>query len=59
AGEGGAGAALIGSSQQFAALNFFTHTRSEEATADAAAVEYLTQLGQSPRGIVEFFENFR
>ena len=59
AGEGGAGAALIGSSQQFAALNFFTHTRSEEAMADAAAVEYLTQLGQSPRGIVEFFENFR
>lgn len=59
AGEGGAGAALIGSSQQFAALNFFTHTRSEEAMADAAAVEYLTQLGQSPAGIVEFFENFR
>lgn len=59
AGEGGAGAALIGSSQQFAALNFFTHTRSEEATADAAAVQYLTELGQSPSGIVEFFENFR
>ncbi len=59
AGEPGAGTALIGSSQQFAALNFFTHTRSEEAMADAAAVEYLTQLGQSPSGIVEFFENFR
>ena len=59
AGEGGAGAALIGSSQQFAALNFFVHTRSEEAMADAAAVEYLSQLGQSPSGIVEFFENFR
>ena len=59
AGEGGAGAALIGSSQQFAALNFFVHTRAEEATADAAAVEYLTQLGESPRGLVEFFEKFR
>jgi predicted Zn-dependent protease len=59
AGEGGAGAALIGSSQQFAALNFFTHTRAEEASADAHAVKYLAALGQSPAGIVEFFENFR
>lgn len=59
AGEAGAGAALIGSSGQFAALNFYTHTRSEEAAADAAAVKYLSTLGQSPAGIVEFFENFR
>lgn len=59
AGEGGAGAALIGSSQQFAAINFFTHTRPEEASADAHAVKYLAALGQSPAGIVEFFENFR
>ena len=59
AGEGGAGAALIGSSQQFAAANFFTHTRPEEASADAHAVKYLAALGQSPAGIVEFFENFR
>ncbi len=59
AGEPGAGAALIGSSGQFAALNFYIHTRSEEAAADAAAVKYLAALGQSPAGIVEFFENFR
>ena len=59
AGEGGAGAALIGSSQQFAALNFFVHTRSEESMADTAAVSYLTELGESPEGIVEFFEKFR
>ncbi len=59
AGEAGAGAALIGSSGQFAALNFYIHTRSEEAAADAAAVKYLAALGQSPAGIVEFFENFR
>ncbi|MEE2878113.1 MAG: M48 family metalloprotease, partial [Pseudomonadota bacterium] len=31
AGAGDAGAALIASSQQFAALNFFVHTRAEEA----------------------------
>lgn len=58
-GSGEAGAALFASAQQFAALNFFMHTRAEEATADAAAVEYLSQLGESPAGIVEFFENFR
>ena len=59
AGEPGAGAALIGSSSQFAALNFYVHTRAEESAADAAAVKYLSALGQSPAGIVEFFENFR
>ncbi|MCI4645700.1 MAG: M48 family metalloprotease [Hyphomonadaceae bacterium] len=59
AGAGDAGAALIASSQQFAALNFFRHTRAEEAAADQAAVAYLSQLGESPRGLVEFFENYR
>ncbi len=59
AGAGDAGAALIASSQQFAALNFFVHTRAEEATADAAAVSYFAQLGQSPRGIVDFFNKYR
>ncbi|MGA1341866.1 MAG: M48 family metalloprotease [Hyphomonas sp.] len=59
AGEPGAGAALIGSSSQFAAMNFYVHTRAEESAADAAAVKYLAALGQSPAGIVEFFENFR
>ncbi len=59
AGAPDAGAALIASSQQFAALNFFVHTRAEEATADTEAIRYLTALGQSPAGIVEFFEKFR
>ena len=59
AGAGDAGAALIASSQQFAALNFFVHTRAEEATADAAAVSYLEQLGWSPKGLVTFFEKYR
>jgi len=59
AGAADAGAALIASSQQFAALNFFTHTRAEEAMADTMAVRYLTELEQSPMGIVEFFEKFR
>lgn len=59
AGAPDAGAALIASSQQFAALNFFVHTRAEEAMADTKAVQYLIELEQSPMGIVEFFEKFR
>ncbi|MEM7458861.1 MAG: M48 family metalloprotease [Pseudomonadota bacterium] len=59
AGAPDAGAALIASSQQFAALNFFVHTRAEEAMADTQAVQYLVALDQSPMGIVEFFEKFR
>ncbi len=59
AGAPDAGAALIASSQQFAALNFFVHTRAEEAMADTRAVQYLVALDQSPMGIVEFFEKFR
>lgn len=59
AGAPDAGAALIASSQQFAALNFFVHTRAEEAMADTQAVSYLAALEQSPMGIVEFFEKFR
>lgn len=59
AGAPDAGAALIASSQQFAALNFFVHTRAEEAMADTRAVQYMVELEQSPMGIVEFFEKFR
>ncbi len=59
AGAPDAGAALIASSQQFAALNFFVHTRAEEAMADTRGVQYLVALDQSPMGIVEFFEKFR
>ncbi|MEE9380071.1 MAG: M48 family metalloprotease [Hyphomonadaceae bacterium] len=59
AGAGDAGAALIASSQQFAMASFFTHTRAQEASADQAAVSYLTKTGQSTQGLVEFFENFR
>jgi len=59
AGEGEAGAALIASSQQFAALNFFVHTRVQEASADQAAVRFLEGAGISPRGLIEFFEKYR
>lgn len=59
AGAGDAGAALIASSQQFAYLNFASHTRVQEASADQAALRYMAASGQSPKGLIEFFENFR
>lgn len=59
AGAGEAGAALIASSQQFAALNFYTHTRVQEASADQMAVDFLTITGESSEGLIEFFEKFR
>lgn len=59
AGAGEAGAALIASSQQFSALNFFTHTRVQEAAADQMAVTFLSRTGQSSAGLIDFFDKFR
>ena len=59
AGAGEAGAALIASSQQFAAINFYTHTRVQEASADQMAVDFLSSNGESSVGLIEFFEKFR
>lgn len=59
AGAGDAGAALIASAPQFSYLNFATHTRSQEASADQAALRYLKATDRTPAGLLEFFENFR
>jgi len=59
AGEGGAGATLMASSQQFGALSFLTYSRGQEAAADQAALGYLETTEQSGQGLVEFFDRFR
>jgi len=59
AGAPEAGAALIANAQQLTYLNFVTHTRAQESSADQAAVTYLERIGESPAGLVEFFEEFR
>ena len=59
AGEGGAAGALMASSQQFGALQFFTYTRTQESAADQAAVRFLEETGTSAAGLMEFFERFR
>jgi len=59
AGEGGAASALLASSQQFGALQFFTYTRAQESAADQAALNFMDASGQSGEGLVSFFERFR
>lgn len=59
AGEGGAGAAILGSSTQFATLDILKYSRINEAAADQAGAQYLERTGQSGKGLVQFFEKFR
>jgi len=56
AGAPDAGAAIMASGPQFAQLNVLTYTRSQEASADQAAVRFLDGTGQSGRGLVSTFE---
>ena len=59
AGEGGAGAAIIGSAPYYGTLAFFTYTRTQEASADQAGADFLEATGQSGRGLLAFFDRFR
>jgi predicted Zn-dependent protease len=52
-------AGLMYSSGYFAALTAAGFTRTQEASADQAAVTYLEKAGISSRGLVDFFDNFR
>ncbi len=53
------GLALITNAQQLTYLNFVSHTRAQESSADQAGLTYLERTGQSGKGLVEFFEAFR
>lgn len=59
AGEGSAGAAIIGSSTQFATMDVLRYSRINESSADQAAANYLEMTGQSGVGLLDFFEKFR
>lgn len=59
AGAPDAAAMLIGNSGYFATLSVLGYTRVQESSADQAAAGFLDQSGQSGRGLVEFFDNFR
>ncbi len=59
AGAPGAGAALITSAPYFGELGAVGYGREQESRADQAGVTYLEKSGQSARGLVDFFDNFR
>ena len=59
AGAPDAAGGLLYSAGYFAALTGAGFTRTQESSADQAAVTYLEKAGESSRGLVAFFDNFR
>ncbi len=56
AGAGDAGLALITGGQSLAQRTFLSYSRTQEASADQAAMTFLERTGQSGRGLVSFFD---
>lgn len=59
AGEGEAGALILGGSQQFGQLEALSYSRVNESSADQYAAQYMERTGQSGEGLIQFFEKFR
>ena len=53
-GQPGLAAAIISGGQDVALKGLLTHSRSQEQSADQAAVKLLNATGQSPRGLLDF-----
>jgi predicted Zn-dependent protease len=56
AGSPQAGAAILTGAQTIGMRSALTYTRTQEASADQAAVRFLTQTQQSGRGVLAFFQ---
>ena len=59
AGAPDAGAVLLGNSQYFGTLSALRYMTHQEGEADNTAARALESAGESGRGLVSFFENFR
>ena len=59
AGAGEAAAGIIGAGQQAAMGKFLSFTRVQEASADAAGAQYLSDAGLSGRGSLAFFKRLQ
>ena len=59
AGAPDAGAVLLGNSQYFGTLSALRYMTHQEGEADNTAARALEAAGESGRGLVAFFENFR
>ncbi len=55
-GNGQAGAAVLGAGSQFFQRNALAYTRTQERSADQAGLQFLSQLGISPVGLLDFFK---
>jgi len=58
-GAGQAGQALIMGSQQIGERTFLSFTRTQEASADQAGINYLDKTHQSGRGMLQTFKKFQ
>jgi predicted Zn-dependent protease len=59
AGAGDAGMGILAAGQQAALGKFLAFSRAQEATADAAGVEFLSKAGISGRGSISFFKKLQ
>lgn len=59
AGAGQAGAGILSLGQQAALGKFLAFTRTQESSADAAAVSFLTKAGVSGQGLIAFFKKLQ
>ncbi len=59
AGEPGAGAMLMANSQYFGTLGALRYMQGQEGEADISGARALEAAGESGKGLVDFFENFR
>lgn len=59
AGNSEAGIAAIGGAQELAQRNFFSFSRAQEGSADAAALRYLDSAGWSAQGFLEFMKKLQ
>ncbi|WP_292155201.1 M48 family metalloprotease [Brevundimonas sp.] len=58
-GQPGAGAMLMANSQYFGTLGALRYMQSQEGEADISGARALEAAGESGKGLVDFFENFR
>lgn len=58
-GAGDVGAAVISANQNLAMRSLYSFTRSNEQSADQAALTYLDELGISSKGMLDMFEILR
>lgn len=54
-----AGMAALGGAQELAARNFFSFSRTQEGSADAAAMRFLDEAGWSAQGFLEFMKKLQ